>query len=146
MKAKLNPIEVLQPEMGALIVPVSITVGEMLASATQGNYLAASAALDVIAARLPDLRRALEDEAKQVPTEPNACYIAIGPNVWGRGKTPDEAVTLCSKAAYGRGLLEYDLYRCHKDATVSDMGGITYPEGTKIQQIANVRAARKASK
>jgi hypothetical protein len=73
----------------------------------------------------------------------NCIFICIGPNVWGRGKTPSEAIAQCRKA-YGKPLREYDLHLAHKDTVVNDMGGFTRPSETPYPaKIDSVRIKEK---
>jgi hypothetical protein len=73
-------------------------------------------------------------------------FICIGPNVWGKGATPTEAIANCRKQ-YGRPLREYDLHLVHMDTVVNEMGGFTWKSGAPAPvKIDSVRIKVKAVK
>lgn len=55
-------------------------------------------------------------------------FLVIGPNVWGKGNTPD-AARKNAAAEYGRGrrLKDYIVYKVHPDTRVDPDGSTVYP-------------------
>lgn len=69
-------------------------------------------------------------------------YIAIGPNVWGKSDTAEEAIRK-ARREYGRKLADYDLFSVGPDTTVSGLGGFEYPhDGPKPQLVRKVRKGK----
>jgi hypothetical protein len=57
-------------------------------------------------------------------------YIAIGPNVWGKGNTPKLAVNRMTKANNNHVPQRYAVYEVEPTATVDEVsGGISYTRG-----------------
>lgn len=68
------------------------------------------------------------------------CYIAIGPLVWGRGKTQDDAVKNCRKEYPCR-----EPFQCivmyvmgDDEAYVDDFGHLCLAEGAVYNEVARV--------
>jgi len=64
------------------------------------------------------------------------CILAIGPNCWGKGSTPAEAITNMRKnwnrEPFGPyGLRRCVLWRVDETATVDDLGQIHFPKDTE---------------
>jgi len=57
-------------------------------------------------------------------------YICRGPNIWGRGSTPAEALKNAKKQGRPRaepGQACFTIDRCHPDTYVTGLGGLTFP-------------------
>lgn len=69
----------------------------------------------------------------------DAVYICIGPNVWGKGDTQEEALKKARKIYGGMSMQEYDIHRVHKDTRVNDMGHWVYPDGVGAPEMVRTR-------
>ena len=54
-------------------------------------------------------------------------YIAIGMNIWGKAPTMLKALENASEQDSRKS--EFILYHCHPKTSISEMGGLCYPEG-----------------
>lgn len=56
-------------------------------------------------------------------------FLAVGQNYWGKGLTSTEAINQFKQA--GGSQKDYDLFICHPDTFVNDMGDFSYARGSK---------------
>jgi hypothetical protein len=73
-------------------------------------------------------------------------YLCIGPNTWGRGTTPAEAVKN-AKANFSRSLSgswKWIMYDAQADAVIDDMGSICYMPINRDDYAASVAATTDA--
>lgn len=56
--------------------------------------------------------------------------LVIGPNVWGRGDTLDEALKKAREFVKFK-----EVFICHPDTRVTEMGNLEYPEGFRPKKI-----------